>query len=257
MSKDGLKKRLVFIVLIALAIVFVLTLPLGINSQTTIVLNTADVPPDSTPDQTGIGDRVVREAFKRIGVTMRIVRLPSERALFNANEGIDDGNYARIKEIGIFCPNLIQVPESLFKFEFVVFSKRLHFKPTGWESLKPYNVGIVRGWKILEANIAGTKSLTKVKDERVLFDLLNSDKVDVIVYDRMQGSVLLKELKYPDIHILKPPLVVRDMYLHLHKKHKDLVSLLTDAIRGMKKDGTYNKIVNQALDAYLTKGSVE
>jgi|GEM_PF-230052 len=250
LSNNEMRNRLVVIALITLSIAFVPTLSPGVHSQTTIVLNTADILPDSSPDQTGIGDRVIKEAFKRIGVPLRIVRLPSERALINADEGIDDGNYARIKEIGEFCPNLVLVPESVLKFEFVIFTKRLRFKPAGWESLKPYNMGIVRGWKILEANITGTKSLIKAKNERILFGLLNSDRVDAIVYDRLQGLVLLRELKYRDIYLLRPPLVVRDMYLHLHKKHAALVPRLTDAMRGMKKDGTYNKIVRQVLNDY-------
>ena len=241
------KKRLTSIAFVMLATIFVQVTAPGASAQTTLVLNTADIPPDSAPDQSGIVDRVVKEAFRRIGVPMRIVHLPSERALINADEGIDDGNYARIKEIGKFYPNLVPVPESVLKFEFVVFTKNLHFKPSGWDSLKPYNIAIVRGWKILEANIAGTKSLMKVRDERLLFDLLHSDRVDAIVYDLSQGVALLRELNYRDIYPLRPPLAVREMYLHLHKKHADVVPRLTHAIRDMKNDGTYNTIIRQVL----------
>ena len=245
LSGTATKKRLTIIALVMLATVVVQVPAPGASSQTALVLNTADIPPDSAPDQSGIGDRVVKEAFRRIGVPMRIVHLPSERALINADEGIDDGNYARIKEIGKFYPNLVPVPESVLKFEFVVFTKNLHFKPSGWDSLKPYNIAIVRGWKILEANIAGTKSLMKVRDERLLFDLLHSDRVDAIVYDLSQGVALLRELNYRDIYPLSPPLAVREMYLHLHKKHADVVPRLTHAIRDMKKDGTYTAIIRQ------------
>ncbi len=244
------RKRLLVTLTIAI-IVSLPALPAEVIPAMKIVLNTADVPPDSTQDHTGISDGILTEAFRRIGIPMRIVNLPSERALINADEGTDDGNFVRIAEINKFYPNLIQVPEDLLKFEFVVFSKRRNFKPAGWDSLKPYNVGIVRGWKILEENIKGTKSLTEVKDERILFALLDSDKVDMVVHDRVQGLVLLKKLKYRDIHILRPPLAVRNMYLHLNRKHSRLIPMLTEAIRGMKRDGTYDHIVKEVLDAYL------
>jgi polar amino acid transport system substrate-binding protein len=229
---------------------------LAANLQATIVLNTANSPPNSTPNQTGICDRVLIEAFKSIGVPMRIVHVPSERALINANEGIDDGNYARVEGMNEMYPNLVRVPENITKFEFVAFSKRLNFRITDWDSLKPYDVGIITGWKILEANLVRAKSLTRVKNANILFDLLHNDKTDIIVYDQRQGLALLKKLRYTDIHIMRPPLAVKDMYLYLHKKHKDLVPLLTEAIRYIKENGTYNKIVNEVLNADSIKDGI-
>jgi polar amino acid transport system substrate-binding protein len=247
MLHRGERKSPGFFVLVVISVALLPALAIAGNPRATIVLNTADAAPNSTPTLTGICDKVIKAAFKRIGVPVRIIRIPSERALITANDGIDDGNYARIKGMETIYPNLIRVPESIIKFEFVAFSKKSDIKISGWDSLKPYNIGFITGWKILEANITGTKSLIKVKNERVLFDVLNEDKVDIIVYDRLQGLTLLRELKYGDIHSIKPPIAVKDMYLYLHKRNKDLVPLLSDAIRGMKKDGTYNKILGESL----------
>ena len=58
-------------------------------------------------------------------------------------------------------PNLIQVPEEITRFGVVIFSKKSDLVIKGWNSLKSFHVGIVTGWKILETNITGTKSLTK------------------------------------------------------------------------------------------------
>ncbi len=247
MFRITLKKISALTTFFALSLALAPALTLAENLRSTIVLNTANDTPNSTPNLTGICDRVLTEAFKRIGVPVRIIRLPSERALINANEGIDDGDFARIEGMNKIYSNLIRVPESITKFEFVAFTKRLNFRINGWDSLKPYNVGIVTGWKILEANLAGAKSVIKVKNSNILFNLLNTEKVDIIVYDRMQGKALLNELKYADIRIMKPPLAVKDMYLYMHKKNKELVPLLTDAIRGMKRDGSYGKIAGEAL----------
>lgn len=207
-----------------------------------ITLNTDDGPPYSTPDQTGICDRILTEAFRRMDISLKIIKIPSERALINANNGVDDGNFVRIAGLEKNYPNLIRVSEVITTFEFVAFSRKASFKTTGWDSLKPYNVGIINGWKILENNILDVKSLTKVKDEQLLFTLLLAGKSDVVVYDRMQGKLYLKQLAVRDVSILKPPLAVKQMYLYLHKRHAGLVPKLEQNLRAMKRDGTFDKI---------------
>lgn len=233
-------------ILYAIMLVIALSMARPAHSQT-IVLNTANDSPNSTYDHTGICDRIMTEAFRRMGITLKIVNLPSERALVNANEGLDDGNFARVEGLDKQYPNLIRVSEEITTFEFVAFSRKAAFKTAGWDSLKPYNVGIITGWKILENNIAGVKSLTKVSDELLLFKLLLNAKVDVVVYDRMQGKVVLNRLAAEGIRELKPPLAVKGMYPYLHKRHADLVPKLEHTLWAMKKDGTFKRIVGETL----------
>lgn len=213
----------------------------------TIVLNTANDPPNSTDDHNGIGDRIMTEAFRRMGINLRIVKLPSERALVNANNGVDDGNFARVEGMEKLYPNLMRVQEDITSFEFVAFSKKVSFRTTNWETLKPYHVGIITGWKILESNIQGVKSLTKVKDENILFPLLTNEKVDLVVYDRLQGKVFLQQHAADEIRVLKPPLAVKKMYPYLHKRHAELVPRLEQTLRGMKEDGSFNRITRETL----------
>jgi polar amino acid transport system substrate-binding protein len=217
-----------------------------------IVLNTANEPPNSTDNLDGICDMVVKEAFRRIAMDVQIVRLPSERALLNANDGIEDGNYARVgKMISPLYPNLIQVPEPITRFEFTVFSKKHDFRTKGWESLRPYHVGIVTGWKILEKNIQNSMSLTSVNNAESLFSMLEADKIDIAAYDLQQGKFVMKQLKLKDIYAISPPLATQDMYIYLHKRHDAIVPKLTNALKQMKKDGTYRKIVEKALRGLL------
>lgn len=209
----------------------------------TLVLSTDDAAPIATTDHTGIGDRSVIEAFRRLGLALEIVNFPSERALINANEGVEDGSYSRVEGLEQQYPNLIRVAEELTTFEFVAFSAGARFKTTDWRSLQPYTVGIVTGWKILERNITAVKSLTKVRDEKLLFGLLAAGKADVVVYARLQGRVVLQQLGMRGITELEPPLAVKSMYLYLHKRHAGLVPRLEQTLREMKKDGTMQRIV--------------
>lgn len=201
-----------------------------------------DGAPYSTPDQKGLSDLLVLEAFRRSGLEIEIRRVPSERALLSVNQGVDDGTYNRIAGLEAAYPNLVMVPEPLTEFEFVAFTRRLAFRTDDWSSLKPYAVGIVTGWKILEANIRDVQALLKVRDEQMLFTLLHKDRVDLVVTDRRQGLVACGLIASCSIRALGPPLAVRKMYLYLNRNRSGLVQKLASALREMKDDGTFARI---------------
>ncbi|NOZ10909.1 MAG: transporter substrate-binding domain-containing protein [Gammaproteobacteria bacterium] len=212
-----------------------------------LVLNTTFTPPLSNDEQTGFVDVVVKQALGRIGFGMESVRLPAERALINANAGIDDGDLLRIAGLQRTYPNLIQVPEKIIDLEFVVFAKNVSFPVTGWGSLKPYSVAMVTGWKILERNIPKSAEITMVKNANQLFTLLIKDRVDVLVYSRWVGLGYLNRHRIQGVKVLKPPLARRAMYVYLHKKHRHLVPKLAAALRAMKADGSYQRVFQRIL----------
>lgn len=209
----------------------------------TFVLNTDNTYPRSTPDEKGFQDLIIKEMFKRIGHEVKIVHMPSERALANANEGIDDGDFVRISGIEKKYPNLVMVPEKVCDFEFAAFTKNRSITISTWESLKPYNVGIITGWKILEANVVGTRSLTKTRNDEALFDLLQNDRADLVLFDRIQGMAVIKKRQLTGIRILEPLLAKKEMYLYLNRRHALLVPKLAAALQGMKRDGTWQRII--------------
>ncbi len=215
----------------------------------TLTINTANDPPNSTQSHAGIADRTVAEACRRLGIGVRLVSLPSERALINVDKGIDDGIYARIAGMQMSYPNLVMVPEPVTAFEFVAVSRQADLPISGWASLEPYDVAFIRGWQLPEVNLKKAKSITKVSDDPLLFRLLVTGRVDVIVYDRRQAEYLIRKNGYTGLHIYEPPIETRDMYLYLNKRHAALVPRIAGAIRQMKKDGTYRRILAGAIKA--------
>ncbi len=220
-------------------------------AQQTLALNTFAGPPLSTPEQTGFYDRILIEAFSRIGIAVTIGHLPAERSLVNANSGIDDGDFVRISGLEKIYPNLVRVPEKITDFEFVAFTKHLNLRTDSWMSLNPYYLGIVRGWKILEENLAGAQALLRMKNQRQLFKLLKNGRADAVVYSRLEGYGLMKELKMDDVIVLEPPLARREMFLYLNKKHAGLVPAAAAALQEMKRDGTYDRIKEETLSPYI------
>ena len=208
-----------------------------------LVLNSADGPPFSKPDETGIIDRVLKEAFRRLEIEINIIAVPAERALLNADDGNDDGTFSRIAGMSEKYPGLLQVPEKIVDFEFVAFSRNIDMETKGWASLQPFDVAIITGWKILEENIKNTRSLHKVRDERILFNLLARNQVDIVVYSRLGGKATIRELGLEGIKILEPPFAVREMFLYLNKKHARLVAPVSESLKNMKEDGSYQSII--------------
>ncbi|NOY66191.1 MAG: transporter substrate-binding domain-containing protein [Gammaproteobacteria bacterium] len=226
-------------------------------SQQTIVLNTAFGSPVSNESQTGFADQVVAEAFRRIGYQLETVRLPAERALINANRGIDDGDLIRVAGLQKKYPNLIQVPEAVMVIDMVLFSKnKPGFVVNGWESVASHSLAIISGWKIMEKNfsVLGDRvEIIKTDNAEQSFTLLAKDRVDFIAYSKWSGLGYLKAHNITDVTLLDPPLASPGFYVYLHKKHNKIVPQLAAAIRKMKTDGTLQAISDRLLKPYLQK----
>ena len=216
-------------------------------------LSTAFGPPIFAADGSGFFNMLMSEAAQRIGVAVEVEAAPPERALVNANGGLVDGDGPRIhalRDIGSY-PNLLRVPEVLIVVEFTAFSRARPVSAEDWSSLFPYNVGIVRGWKILEQNITEARSLVRAKTARQLFGLLASERIEVAVIDRLSGLAAARELSIIDIAVADRALARRPMYLHMHKRHAGLIEPLGTVLAQMKADGTYARIESAALGPYL------
>ena len=220
-----------------------------------LVLNTVGKPPLNTPEQSGFMDRVTAEALSRIGYQMQVIALPAERGLRNVNAGIDDGEMSRIEGMEKIYPNLVRVPERLMTWEFCVFTNSPIDFNGKWDDLKPYNVSFINGWKILEEKVPHQTNVFTMKYPEQLFSLLEKQRTDLVIYERWGGLQLVRTKGYTDIHILLPPLVARDVFIYLNKKHSDLVPQLSHALAEMKQDGSYRKIYNDTLGPLITRST--
>lgn len=199
----------------------------------------------SNPECTGMLDKIVIEAFQRIGVKAEIVFTNTRRSLVAVNSGQLDAEMNRIEGMEKTYANLVRVPEPNMEMQFVAFAKR-DIPISGWASLSGLRIGMVQGWKILESNTRGFPHVTHLTEVGTLFTMLEMDRLDVVLYSKLTGYEELRKLGYNDIRHLSPPLETKDMFLYLHNSHKDLAVPLAEALRAMKKDGTYDRIVAEA-----------
>ena len=200
----------------------------------------------SNKEQTGMLDKIVTEAFSRIGLNVEILYSETAGSLSEVNNGLVDVEINRIEGIENSYPNLIRVDEPNMIMEFVAFS-RTDFEIDGWDSIRNLYIGIVKGWKIYETSTSGFPHVSYVPTETELFRMLNLNRLDIALYSKLSGYSHILEKGYTGMKALQPPLAEKPMYMYLHESRADLAAPLATALREMKKDGTYEKLVTETL----------
>ncbi len=209
------------------------------------------VTPTNTVD-TVISEVILREAYRRLGIDIVIKKYPGERAIRMANLGKVDGEVQRIDGINANYPNLIQIQPPINYIEGVVFSKSVTFKVDGWESLRPYRIGIIRGIKFAEANTVGMK-VSSVSDYAALFNMLDKNRFDIIVSPRLNGEYQIKQLGVKGLRELSPSIMRFDLFHYLNKKDKDLVPAISKILRSMKESGELESIRRRVISVLLDR----
>lgn len=193
-----------------------------------------------------LAKRVIREAYRSIGIDVEIQEFPMERALLKANEGSVDGELARVAGLDKTYPNLIMVPAPLATVTGSAFAKKSTFTLTGWNSLAPYNIGIVIGEKFVELGTQGMKR-TAVANKEQLFYMLDAGRVDFVVTETTDGLAVVRKTGIKGIHVLDPPLMTTPVFHYLHKKHQALVPKITVSLEQMKESGRLRALLEQFL----------
>ena len=214
-----------------------------------LVLNEANALPYSNTQRTGFFDAVAIEAFRRARLDLRLAKLPAERALRLSNDGVADGELNRLSGIETQYPNLIRVPEKLGDWHFAAFSKDASIAGN-FKAIHGRTVGLVRGWKIYERALAGAKDVIAADDADQLFRLLQHDRIEVALYERLMGLAHIKEHGINGVRVVEPPFFTRETFIYLHQSHAGRVPALTAALRAMKRDGTYQRAYREKLLPY-------
>ncbi|MES2015823.1 MAG: transporter substrate-binding domain-containing protein [Pseudomonadota bacterium] len=188
-----------------------------------------------------IAEQVMTEAYRRIGRTLVVHKLPGERTLLMANDGAMDGELYRKLGMEREYPNLIILPVPLLTYEIVIFTRGTEFVVNGWDSLRPFTVGYVRGIKIVTENTVGMKREAVATMEQAM-QKLAMGRTDIVVGNRLTGLAALEALKMDDVRILSPSLASFPVFHYVHKKHAALVPELLAALQAMKADRTIEKL---------------
>lgn len=184
---------------------------------------------------------ILREAYRRLGIEIVAVPLPAERAVRVADSGLTDGETVRIEGIEALYPNLVRVPEPVVSVKVKAFTTGKVFPVTGWESLRPYSICCMHGVKLYEQGTQGMSQVCTLGLEHTI-RLLREGMCDVAVLTP-QAWILMDALNAGPFRELEPPIATYDLYHYVHRRHVELVPLLVEELRKMKREGVIEAIL--------------
>lgn len=190
------------------------------------------------------GERLLREAYQRIGIEVQATVLPGERGLISANDGITDGELNRIAGLESIYTNLVMVPVAVSGIEAVALVHNARFTVDGWDSLRNLEIGIRKGTKFAEKGTMGMK-VQVVAQYPPLLQMLARERVQVVVGSRatLVGELQkMREAGQEDVVkgmiFLEPPIDRIKTYHYLHNRHLALLPQITKALQDtMRKRG--------------------
>jgi len=230
------------------AIVVCMLLCIGeAHAQTVIRLSRiADI-----PDQY-VGGEMLRAVYAKLDIKLEFEDVPGKRALALSSSGELDGEIQRIPNLSRDYPTLVQISPPINYIEPSVFSKTLHFDVRGWDSIRDFSIGIVRGVGSSEAGTRGMADVTATTSLESMIRMLDADRFDLMVTDLFSGRVAVKKLNLDSrIRALSPPIERIYIYHYLHERHRDLAKRVGEVIRQMEASGELarlrEKLVKQVL----------
>lgn len=198
---------------------------------------------ENFPD-TAAGERVLEEAYRRLGIDISIKHFPGDEALRQSNSGQVDGEVARIDGASKQFTNLVQIAIPISYMQGAIFSKNPDLSLVGWHSLRPYRVGRVKGILFSEQGTSGMDTVV-AENYKELIDLLERDEVDVVVAPYLNGLIAIRD--HPNGGELKLNGVLESyiLYHYLNARHRDMVPAIQKVLKVMVKDGTTTDIRNK------------
>jgi len=194
---------------------------------------------DSGPQD--VGKLILREAYKRIGISVNFLALPGRRTLVESNSGRTDGEVARIIGIENEYQNLVRVPIAISQLDGVAFVKKSGLVVGGWSSLKNYTIGAFSGSKFVEKNAVGM-DVVYLPGAKNLFPMLESGRIDLIVIPYLSGLKFIKKNSLLGFKALAPSLTTTKLYHYLHKKHQKILPRLTEVLEIVARENRIQSI---------------
>lgn len=187
------------------------------------------------------GMEIVREAYRRVGLAVSFELQPNERAIISANNGDTDGDTMRMAGLESKYTNLVRIPEPVLHLNIIAFTTGLKFDIKDWESLRPYTICIVRGFKLGETRTEGMNRELPASPEAALRMVKAGNCQVATLGDTLW--LLIDELQLGPLQSLDPPVEMVPLYHYVNARHAGLVPKLAEALKSMRRDGTADTIL--------------
>ncbi len=195
-----------------------------------------------------IAQSLADEIGKRINREIQLIALPPLRAKEYLRSGEIDADFARADGFGTDIPGLIQVSEPIAKFPYYAYTIRKDILVDDWQSLLTYKVAYIMGATVPSAKLGSRHAqVNPINTAVAALNFLVAGRVDIFVSIPIVVDSLLnrKEFKNKGITALKTPIEVVYEYIYVNPKQAVLAEEIDAALKEMKKDKTYDFLMNR------------
>ena len=205
------------------------------------------------PDQF-VGGELLRAVYARLNISLEFADVPGKRALALSSAGDLDGEVHRIANLSQTYPTLLQISPAINYIEPSVFTTTLRFDVRGWDSIRDYSIGIVRGVGSSEAGTRGMSRVTAATSLENMIQMLDAGRFELMVTDLFSGRAAVAKLKLQSrIAPLSPPLQRVYIYHYLHERHRDLAKKVGAVIQEMDASGELARLRESLIKKVLNE----
>jgi polar amino acid transport system substrate-binding protein len=185
-----------------------------------------------------VSERVMVEAYAKLGYEVEVLGMPIARALLTSNAGKVDGELSRVKAIAKKYKNLLRIPVAINSIQGYAFARRTDLLITDWQSLRPYRLVCVRGVEFIEMRLRKFKlNCQYVSKFTQAIDVVQSGRADIAVLPKVAGMHAIRELEGTQVRAIGEALATLDLYHFLHIKNAAIAPRLLVVLTEMQKTG--------------------
>jgi ABC-type amino acid transport substrate-binding protein len=193
-------------------------------------------------------EAILKKIGKKIGVSFVLEVLPGKRADKYLEKSLIDGDIGRILEFGQIYPHLIRIEEPIASFPYYAYAAKHEIKIKKWLDLKPYSVVYVAGTTYIEANLKPIHNkLHTIGSIKQAVRFIAAKRADIFVSSPLEMEEFQKsgELRMLGINKSQTPISTLNFYTYFQPKHALIAKKYNLALKQLKMDGTYMKILQQ------------
>ena len=204
------------------------------------------------PPSSDLTTQLYTELFKRMGHTFKMKLLPGVRVLIAVNKGQYDGDGNRVNNLKTIAKEnldnyrLVNEPIVTQALVMVTLASRNVPSPS-YDEANTGRVAYLRGSKRIRKNVFAENRVPVNSPNQALNMLLAKRAESAIFFKLMANDIFRKDIKhkYKSIVVHAKPVDLFLLYPYVHKSNEALIPEMENTLREMKKDGTYQKIVDK------------
>lgn len=201
---------------------------------------------------TRVAVELLQEAYRMNGHKLRPQLVPSQRALFMAENGLVDGDLFRIEGIEAEHPNLVPVPYPLLHGHVSALLARAGNECADKLPDGPLIAAVRRG-VIIEKRAAQSLGLIPVYTGSYaqVEMLLDSGRVDLALISEIEGISPLTRRAFKRHQKLCAPVARFTLFHYLHRRHAELANTLAETLEQLETSGEKQRILERAYKQLL------